>query len=329
MSHRVAVIGAGLAGLSCARVLRQAGCYVEVFEKDRIIGGRMATARVGTTTFDHGAQYITSRSSKFSEYLEEMVATSYATRWKPITAGGEGKGQMLPWYVGMPGMASLVRPLAESVRITTGKSVHTIQRNESGPRDGRGWELWFEDGSKVGPFSAVAVTAPAPVTKLIMGPLGEMADTLNRARMSPCWAVLVKLDDKIFPVQDVFSDMSEVIRWIARNNSKPGRRGGGEHIVIHAAPDWSRDTMDASPEEVATEIWEEVSHVLGLPPARPAQMSAFLWRYGLVDTSLGESFRFSSEHMVGCAGDWCLGRLAEHAFDSGHGLGKAMVGALF
>lgn len=329
MSHRVAVIGAGLAGLSCARILRQAGCYVEVFEKDRIIGGRMATARLGKITFDHGAQYITARSPRFADYLTEMVNTSYAVRWKPVTVSGEGMGQMLPWYVGTPGMASLVRPLAESVRIHTLRTVHTIQRNASGKRDEKGWELWFEDGTSAGPFSAVAITAPAAQSRLLLGPVKDMAVSLATVRMSPCWAVLVQLQEAIFPEQDVFSDMSEVIRWIARNNSKPGRSGQGEHIVIHASPQWSRQTIDASPEEVAIEIWEEVSHVLGLPPVRPAQMSAFLWRHGLVETSLGETFTFSSEHMVGCAGDWCLGRLAEHAFESGTGLGRAMVNALF
>ncbi len=38
MIKRVAVIGAGMAGLACARILRRAGCYVEVFEQDRFIG---------------------------------------------------------------------------------------------------------------------------------------------------------------------------------------------------------------------------------------------------------------------------------------------------
>ena len=124
MTHRVAVIGAGLAGLTCGRELRQAGCYVEVFERDRIIGGRMATARVNRTTYDHGAQYVTSRSTNFSKYLDELVATAYATRWKPVAVGGEGMGQMLPWYVGTPGMASLVRPLAEGIRIHNNKTAH-------------------------------------------------------------------------------------------------------------------------------------------------------------------------------------------------------------
>ena len=329
MTYRVAVIGAGLAGLSCARVLRQAGCYVEVFERDRIIGGRMATARLGLTTFDHGAQYVTARSKRFSDYIEEMVAAGYAARWKPKTIGGEGEGQMLPWHVGMPGMASFVRPLAESVRIHNNRAVHTIQRESIARRNEQGWKLWFEDGSSEGHFSAVAIAVPAPEARLLLGRVEKLAAPLGKVRISPCWAILVRLDESIFPDQDVFSDMSEVIRWVARNSSKPGRKGVGDHIVIHASPEWSRETEDADPEVVATEVWEEVSNALSLPPIRPAQMSAYLWKHGLVDTSLGESFEFSSEHMVGCAGDWCLGRLAEHAFESGVGLGKAMVNALF
>ena len=323
MTYRVAVIGAGLTGLSCARVLRQAGCYVEVFERDRIIGGRMGTARVGLTTFDHGAQYITARTKRFSDYLEEMIAAGYAARWKPKAVGGAGEGQMLPWHVGIPGMASLVRPLAESVRIHNNKSVHTIQRDE------KGWKLWFEDETTAGHYQAVAIAVPAPQARLLLGPLDKMAAPLAKVRMSPCWAVLVRLDEEVFPDQDVFSDMSEVIRWVTRNNSKPGRNGKGQHIVIHTSPQWSRETEDAEPEVVATEVWEDVSNALSLPPVRPAQMSAFLWKHGLVETSLNESFQFSTEHMVGCAGDWCLGRLAEHAYESGTGLGRAMVNALF
>jgi predicted NAD/FAD-dependent oxidoreductase len=146
--------------------------------------------------------------------------------------------------------------------------------------------------------------------------------------MQPCWAVMIRLEDRIMPDQDVFSDMSETIRWMARNNAKPGRNTRGDHIVIHASPGWSRETEDTDPEIVAEELWAEVSHALSLPPMRPAQISAYLWRSGLVDVALGESCLFSSQHMVGVAGDWCLGRLAEHAYDSGVRLGRTIVDAL-
>jgi predicted NAD/FAD-dependent oxidoreductase len=324
VTKRAAVIGAGLAGLSCARTLRRAGFFVEVFEQERMIGGRMATTRLGTDTFDHGSQYVTARSREFKAYLEEVAGLGYAARWNPRAQlnGEEGAGQMLPWYVGTPGMASLVRPLAESVRIHTGRKVHTVDRKD------KGWHVWFEDETSVGPFHAVAATVPAAQARLLLGRFDEIAQPLGRVRMMPCWALMVRLEDKILPDQDVFSDMSEVIRWIARNNTKPGRSPRGESIVIHASPSWSRESEDAEPEMIAEELWGEVSHVLGLPPVRPVHMTAYLWRHGLVDQSLGETFIYSSDHKVGVAGDWCLGRLAEHAFESGNRLGKAIIESL-
>ena len=68
--------------------------------------------------------------------------------------------------------------------------------------------------------------------------------------------------------------------------------------------------------------------MLDLPPVRPVQMAAVLWQHGLVDASLGESYIYSSKDKVGLAGDWCLGRLAEHAYDSGLMLGRAIVDSL-
>ncbi len=322
MTKRVAVIGAGLAGLACARVLRRAGCYVEVFEQDRIIGGRMATTRLGLTPFDHGAQYITARSPAFIGYMNELVSASYAVRWTPKDDKGEAISQMHPWFIGTPGMSSLVRPLAEGVRLHTDRRVHTIHRGE------KGWSIWFDDETSVQGFHAVAIATPAAEARLLVGRIPDLAEPINRVRISPCWAVLVRLDDRILPTRDVYSDMSEVVRWVARNNAKPGRPSRGDHIVIHASPSWSRETEDAEPEDIATELWNEVANALSLPPTRPAQLSAHLWRQGLVDQSLGETFLFSHQHMVGVAGDWCLGRLAEHAFESGIGLGKAIVDEL-
>lgn len=289
-----------------------------------MIGGRMATTRLGTETFDHGAQYVTARTSEFKAYLEEVTALGYASRWNPRTQlhGEEGAGQMLPWYVGTPGMASMVRPLAESVRIHTSRKVHTLDRKD------KGWHVWFEDETSVGPFHAVAVTVPAPQARLLLGRIDEVSQPLARVRMMPCWALMVRLEDKVLPDQDVFSDMSEVIRWIARNNHKPGRSRNGENIVIHASPSWSRESEDIEPEMIAEELWGEVSHVLGLKPVRPVRMMAHLWHHGLVDHSLGETFVYSRESKVGVAGDWCLGRLAEHAFESGNRLGKAIIESL-
>ena len=142
---------------------------------------------------------------------------------------------MHPWVVGTPGMSSIVRPLAESVRVSTGKRVHTLERRD------KGWHVWFEDETSVGPFQAVAVAVPAAEARLLLGRIEELVAPLSRVRMMPCWALMVRIEEKTLPDQDVFSDMSEVVRWVARNNTKPGRNPGGENIVIHASPAWSRE----------------------------------------------------------------------------------------
>ena len=59
---RVAVVGAGISGLICARRLQEQGFQVTVFEKSRSSSGRAATRRVDLSlSFDHGAQYFTVR----------------------------------------------------------------------------------------------------------------------------------------------------------------------------------------------------------------------------------------------------------------------------
>ena len=76
---RVAVIGAGIAGLACARTLAQAGCEVTVFEKSRGFGGRMACRQTPFGTHDHGAQYFTVRDKRFEAALG--IAAGLCTPW--------------------------------------------------------------------------------------------------------------------------------------------------------------------------------------------------------------------------------------------------------
>ena len=54
--RHVAVVGAGMAGIACARTLVQAGHRVTLLEAEAAVGGRMATRDTPFGTFDHGAQ---------------------------------------------------------------------------------------------------------------------------------------------------------------------------------------------------------------------------------------------------------------------------------
>ena len=65
-----AVVGAGIAGVACARTLVQAGHKVTVFEREATPGGRMASVDTAFGRFDSGAQYFTVRDPRFALALE-------------------------------------------------------------------------------------------------------------------------------------------------------------------------------------------------------------------------------------------------------------------
>ena len=69
-SRHIAIVGAGIAAVTCARTLVQAGHRVTVFEKSHTVGGRMATRSSPFGTFDHGAQYFTVRDPRFAQALQ-------------------------------------------------------------------------------------------------------------------------------------------------------------------------------------------------------------------------------------------------------------------
>jgi predicted NAD/FAD-dependent oxidoreductase len=113
----VAVVGAGLAGLACARALHDAGVPVRLFESQRAPGGRLATRRFAAASFDHGAQYLTASDPGFRALLERAEAAGTAASWQPRWPQRDG-GETL--WVGAPGMAALARHFAPGHRCRSG-----------------------------------------------------------------------------------------------------------------------------------------------------------------------------------------------------------------
>lgn len=83
-SKKVAVIGAGIAGLSCAYELQKAGFDVEVFEKESFVGGRMATRVKNGFAFDIGANFFVSLYKNTHKYCDEL---GLSKNWQPMAKG--------------------------------------------------------------------------------------------------------------------------------------------------------------------------------------------------------------------------------------------------
>lgn len=74
LSARVAVIGAGYAGLACAVELADAGIGVDVFEASRTLGGRARAVRLDGMTVDNGAHILVGAYRETLRLMEKVNA---------------------------------------------------------------------------------------------------------------------------------------------------------------------------------------------------------------------------------------------------------------
>ena len=83
MNAPIAIIGTGIAGLSAAQTLHAAGQEIQLFDKSRGSGGRMASKRSDIGNLDLGAQYFTARDRRFVEVVQQWQARGWAAEWTP------------------------------------------------------------------------------------------------------------------------------------------------------------------------------------------------------------------------------------------------------
>ena len=77
----IAIVGAGMAGLTAARPLSSRGHSVTVVDKGRSVGGRLATRRLGGATLDHGAQFFTVRTPEFAAAMAQAEEAGAVREW--------------------------------------------------------------------------------------------------------------------------------------------------------------------------------------------------------------------------------------------------------
>lgn len=311
----VAVIGAGLAGIACARRLSGAGHQLRVFECQRAPGGRLATRRFEAAAFDHGAQYLTVREPAFREAIEAASAAGAARRWRPHWPGGDQERAEL--WVGTPGMSALPRFLAEGLDIEYGSRITSLERARAG------WTLIDDRGTGHPYFGFVVLALPAPEAAGLAAAHTPLADRVRAVTMAPCWAVMVAFASPLEGVPDAGFTNDAILPWFARNASKPGR-DAPDTWVLHASADYSRREFEAPPARVQQALLGRFAEQLGRTLPGVLLSDVHRWRHARVEAPLGEPFLLDRAAGIGFCGDWCLDARAEAAFLSGDAIGAGL-----
>lgn len=332
---RIAVVGAGMAGMSAARALAATGVDVIVFDKARGAGGRMATRRHETGAFDHGAQYFTARSDAFRAQVDDWCGRGVAARWdaKPVRLGADGddaERDPEARYVGVPTMSSLARDLADEpsgrLEVVCGEQVAGIRRRREG------WRVVTVREHEAGAFDAVVLATPAPQTLPLLAEipdtpaLSALREALGAVVIDPCQAVLASFGARVSVPFDAAFVSDSSLAWVARNGSKPGRPEA-ECWVLHGSPDWSQRHVEASPEDITVGLLTAFEAAIGQRLPDTLHAASHRWLYARTRTSFGRESEWVAEAGIGICGDWMRGSRVEDAFLSGRHLAHRMLEA--
>lgn len=319
----VAIIGAGLAGLACARALAGAGHAVVVFEKSRGPGGRLSTRRSGVYRYDHGAQYFTAREPAFLDAVSRWEADGVVAPWSARLATLRD-GVLTPSpaehprYVGTPRMSALTRYLSEGLSVRSGVRVQTVSVVPDG------LTLVAEDGAALGTFSRAVVAVPAAQAVPLLAAAPLLAASAARSRMDPCLAAMVTVAPAVsLPVDGAWVEDSP-LSWVARNASKPGRPDV-DSWVLHATHDWSRAHLELDKPEIAERLWAAFCAALGEAPGARLEAVGHRWRYAIPRGPYFGEPLWDGTVGIGACGDWCVGPRVEAAWLSGHALAHAII----
>ena len=319
---KIAVIGAGIAGLAAARTLADHGFDVTVFDKGRGVGGRMATRRTDSgVRFDHGAQYFSARDERFRRYVESWQQAGVVERWNGrIVEIGDGpirEQDSSDRFVGVPGMNAVCQHIARGVTVHSGVTIDSMQREDR-------WQL-FEADQTMGEFDHVTLAMPPVQAAELLDDISTLSDCISQIPLAPCWAMMLAFAKPIlFPADGAFVKDSS-ISWIARNSSKPNRPSEEDCWVIHASADWSAANLECSREEVVEQLLPEFFTVLGIDPQPAVHAVAHRWRYANPVEPLTSGFLHDASKNVVVCGDWCLGNRVEAAFLSGMSAAGAIM----
>lgn len=266
----VLVIGAGMAGLMAAAELQRAGHRVLVVDKGRGVGGRMASRRIEGASFDHGAQFITTRDPRFHTLLGHARREGATEEWCHGFAGSQDGH--VRWR-GKPAMSGLPKHLAVGLDLNLETAVTALRPI------GTSWRAETARGH-VFTAQAVVMTPPVPQSLALLDAGGvvltpEMKGRLSGIEYERCLAVMAVLKGPSrIPAPGGLALADGPIAWMADNQLKG--ISGEPAVTLHATHAFSLEHWDRDRQESGQALLDAASSWIG------AEIKTFQvhgWRY--------------------------------------------------
>lgn len=341
----IAIIGAGAAGLACARTMAGQGHRVTIFERNGSPGGRAATRRLHGCALDHGAQYLRLPA----EYpalrdlvLRDLPRDGLVDIGRPVwrfdrrnrVQAGDPAQNAEPKWIYASGLDGLAHRLAAGLDLRLNTPVGRLERLAMGYR------LFDEAGALLDEVERVMVATTAPrAEKLLQASAIELdrgaraLALLSTVNYQPMLVVL--LGYRRPPADTVFAEGSATdprpyyalvnddrghdISWLAVENDKsPDRAPEGvlALVVQMAVPFSERHSVIPAP-DLAARVDAQVQSLLAVDLGAPLWHDVSHWRSARPTSTLDPAILNLAHDGLCFAGDYTAGWRLHLALQSG------------
>lgn len=301
---RVAVIGAGIAGLACARTLRRHGIEVTVFDKARGAGGRLASRRGAGFSVDLGCRAFVVADARF-----ERSVAAWRERGLVESVGGAHRG--------VPHMSALTRALSTGLDLRKGCRVRTLDKR------GARHLLVDEAGEAHGPFDRVVVTVPTAQALPLLAHSPSLTSRLAAVEYVSACTVALAVGDGSRAVVAARCAAPAVGGYIDQVDFDDSGPGGPALLVVRASGALAAEALEASDEAVVQTLLAQLG-LVDIDVARGFEGLPFVhrWRYARVKEPLASDHLVDEKLGLFYASDACAGEVAA---DRGSGVTRAWL----
>lgn len=309
----VLVVGAGISGAACARVLHDAGLTVRLVDRGGDPGGRLCTRRIDGRPVDLGAAYFTVDDEAFAGQVADWTARGLARPWTDTFAlagpdGLRGTKTGPVRHLGTAGLRPLVADLLTGLDVRSGTEVTRVSPGPS------------VDGEA---YRAVVVAMPEPQARRVLaGELAEEVAAVRQATSEPALTLHARFPARAWPDFDAaFVADHPVLALLVDDGARVGDRA--PVLVAQSTAGFARGYL-TRPDDATGEFVAAVRSVLEIP-AEP--LGAGVTRWGMARPADQQDAAFHlGDELVGLCGDsWGPASKVQTAYSSGRTLGEALV----
>jgi len=264
---KIAIIGTGLSAIFSAIHLRKnTDLEINLFDKARGLGGRLATRRAEGGKFDHGAQYF---SIERINNLPEIQML--------INEGVINNIEDKDIYFSPDGMTNIAKKLLIDFNIFKEHKLVSIDK------ENENYKLFFENGSTFN-SDYIIMSCPMPQSLEILNKSkidydNNLIKDLEDLTYFPCIVVMIKSEIKLSNLdKHIGTDVdSKDISWIGDNYGKKVSNIEN-YYTIQCSPEFSYENFENDYDETNKKLKHEMEKIFG---SNYQILSNHKWRYSI------------------------------------------------